>query len=100
MRVGIRFIHQELSLCDDLNGFENMFLGEELRKGPLIDKSAMDDKAQKVVESMQVDIDPWAAVGALQPEEKQLIEIGRALLFDSELIIMDEPTTALATHEV
>ncbi len=100
MRLGIRFIHQELNLCDDLTVFENMYLAEEITKGLLLSKKAMAAKCAQVFERMQVKIDPWATVGALQPAEKQMVEIARALLFKSEVIIMDEPTTALSTHEI
>lgn len=101
MRLGIRFIHQELNLCNDLNVFENLFLAEELtQRGPLLQKKEMARRAKEVFARMRVDIDPWAPVRTLQPAQKQLVEIARALLFRSELIIMDEPTTALSTHEI
>jgi len=100
MRLGIRFIHQELNLCDDLTVFENMYLAEEITRGPLLDKKAMAARCAEVFSRMQVSIDPRATVGDLQPAEKQMVEIARALLFKSSVIIMDEPTTALATHEI
>lgn len=101
MRMGIRFIHQEISLCNDLRVFENMFLSEEiLRKNGLLDKKEMINRCQKVFERMQIQIDPNAIVGTLQPAERQLVEIARALLFKCDLIIMDEPSTALATKEI
>ncbi len=101
MRHGIRFIHQELNLCQDLRVFENMYLAQELKKpNGLLDKKRMADKARAVFERMHVPIDPWARVEDLQTAEKQLVEIARALLFDSELIIMDEPTTALSNQEI
>lgn len=101
MRHGIRFIHQELNLCNDLTVFENMYLAQEL-KTPLglLDKKAMAHKCREVLERMNVAIDPWALVGDLQVADKQLVEIARALLFQSELIIMDEPTTALSNKEI
>jgi ribose transport system ATP-binding protein len=100
MRLGIRFIHQELNLCNDLTVFENMYLAEELSSGLLLNKKAMAARCAEVFGRMQVAIDPWATVGSLQPAEKQMVEIARALLFKSEVIIMDEPTTALSTHEI
>lgn len=99
-RLGIRFIHQELSLCADLNVFENMFLAEEVSRGLLLSKREMARRAAEVFARMQVDINPWAPVSTLQPAQMQLVEIARALLFKSQLIIMDEPTTALSTHEI
>jgi len=77
-----------------------MYLAEEISSGPLLNKKAMALKCAQVFERMQVKIDPWATVSSLQPAEKQMVEIARALLFKSEVIIMDEPTTALSTHEI
>lgn len=100
IKLGIRFIHQELNLCDDLKVFENMFLAEEETRGGLLRKQDMIEKARAVFQRMQVDIDPEERVGDLSTSNKQLVEIARALLFKCELIIMDEPTTALTTHEI
>ncbi|MGI5987902.1 MAG: sugar ABC transporter ATP-binding protein [Dysosmobacter sp.] len=100
-QCGIRFIHQELNLCKDLRVYENMFLGEEIPKGPIfLDKETMVKKCADVFQRMKVSIDPEAVVETLSAAEKQLVEIGKALLFQSELIIMDEPSTALATAEI
>ena len=98
---GIRFIHQELNLCNDLRVYENMFLGDELSKSRVfLDKASMTAKCAEVFRRMKVRIDPDAVVDTLSAAEKQMVEIGRALLFRSELIIMDEPSTALATAEI
>ncbi len=98
---GIRFIHQELNLCNDLRVFENMFLGEELsRQALLLDKKEMIKQCQEVFSRMKVDIDPTTITGNLQAADKQLVEIAKSLLFKSELIIMDEPSTALTTEEI
>ena len=100
MSHGIRFIHQELNLCNDLRVFENMYLAQELTKGPVLNKHEMARRTQEVFDRMNVDIDPWALVEDLQIAEKQLVEIARALLFKCDLIIMDEPTTALSNKEI
>lgn len=101
MKIGIRFIHQEINLCNDLRVFENMFLAEEIvKKNGLLDKKQMISRCQEVFNRMQVSIDPNELTRNLQPAQKQLVEIARALLFNSELIIMDEPTTALTTKEI
>jgi len=98
---GIRFIHQELNLCNDLRVFENMFLGEEItKKNGLLDKKTMMERCAEVFERMDVSIDPAELVDNLPAAEKQLVEIAKALLFKSELIIMDEPSTALSTKEI
>ena len=98
---GIRFIHQELNLCKDLRVWENMFLGDELRKKTgFVDKQRMIARCREVFERMHADIDPDVPLEMLSAAEKQLVEIGRALLFESQLIIMDEPSTALSTSEI
>lgn len=101
MNAGIRLIHQELNLCNDLRVFENMYLAQELKtKSGLLDKKRMIENTAEVFERMGVDIDPHAVVADLQAAEKQLVEIARALLFKCDLIIMDEPTTALSNQEI
>lgn len=98
---GIRFIHQELNLCNDLRVFENMYLGEEInRNGLLLNKKEMKEQCQAVFSRMKVDIDPGEITMNLQAADKQLVEIAKSLLFKSELIIMDEPSTALTTEEI
>ncbi len=99
--MGIRFIHQELSLCNDLKVYQNMFLGEEfISPGRFIKKNDEIKRAQEVLDYMNTGIRATALVGDLETAQKQLVEIARALLFKSELIIMDEPTTALNTREI
>ena len=101
MKHGIRFIHQELNLCNDLTVFENMYLSQEIRqKGLFLDKKKMAENCSEVFRRMNIDIDPWAKVEDLQIADKQLVEIGRSLLFKCDLIIMDEPTTALSNREI
>jgi ribose transport system ATP-binding protein len=96
----IRFIHQELNLCNDLRVYQNMFLGAEYAQGGFVRKKAELEGAQKVLDYMNTGIDASLPVGELETAKKQLVEIARALLFKSELIIMDEPTTALNSREI
>ena len=95
----ISFIHQELSLVNDLNIYENLFLGSELKKGLFLDRKGMEDKARITLERMGVDISPLALVSDLAPSYKQIVEIARAMMKESEVIIMDEPTTSLTDVE-
>ncbi|HQI16825.1 MAG TPA: ATP-binding cassette domain-containing protein, partial [Bacillota bacterium] len=100
-QYGIRFIHQELNLCNDLRVFENMFLGDEITKRfGMLNRKEMIDRCNKVFRRMKVNIDPCALVADLQAAERQLVEIAKALLFKCELVIMDEPSTALSTREI
>lgn len=99
-RHGIRFIHQELNLCNDLKVFENMYLGEELNRGLLLNKAEMKARCTEVLARMKLNIDLESEVSDLNAAQMQLVEIAKALLFRSELIIMDEPSTALSTGEI
>ncbi|WP_243120271.1 sugar ABC transporter ATP-binding protein [Caloramator sp. E03] len=98
---GISFIHQELNLVNDLTVYENMFLGSEIvNKFGFIDVEKMCKKSQEILNSMDINIDPKTNVGELDVSFKQIVEIARALLQDSKIIIMDEPTTSLSDHEI
>ena len=99
IREKVAFIHQELSLVNDLNIFENLFLGKELKKGVLLDKKEMCQQTRTVLDRMGVDIDPYTLVSELNPSYKQISEIARALLTDTKVIIMDEPTSSLTDVE-
>ncbi len=99
--LGIRFIHQELNLVNDLQVYENLFLHNELVLGGVyLNKGEMIRRSREILGTMKLDIDPQAYVRDLDTSRKQLVEIARALLFECWLIIMDEPTTALTNEEI
>ncbi len=98
--AGIAFIHQELNLVNDLNVYENLFIGRELKKGIRLDKKAMTARAREVLLKLNVELDPAAPLSELDASYKQIIEIARALIFNARLIIMDEPTTSLTEVEI
>lgn len=100
-RLGIRFIHQELNLVNDLKVFENLFLRNEIvSAGFYLNKREMIRRSEEIFAKLGLEIDPTAYVRDLDTSRKQLVEIARALLFDCKLIIMDEPTTALTNDEI
>lgn len=98
--LGIAFIHQELTLINDLNVYENLFLGKELKKGPALDRAEMRTKAREILERMNVELSPDTRVSELNASYKQIVEIARALLQNARVIIMDEPTTSLTDVEI
>ena len=99
---GIGIIHQELSLFPNLSIAENMFAGRELRRGRrFVDARRQRRRAREVLTRLgQERLDPGTLVGELPIGQQQLVEIGRALLEDVRVLIMDEPTSALSSHEV
>ncbi len=99
-RAGISVIYQELALVDEMTVAENIFLGCEPRRwGGWVDWPRMFQDARRLLERFQVDLDPAAQVGSLGVGQKQLVEIVKALGKNSKILILDEPTAALAEHE-
>lgn len=96
----IAFIHQELALINDLTITENMFLGKEIRNGLFLDTDKMKQQTIEILEKMNISISPDTLVGELSSSFKQIIEIGKALLANSRVIIMDEPTASLNETEI
>ena len=100
-RAGIAVIYQELALVDEMTVAENIFLGSEPRRwGGFIDWPRVYREAGALLDRFQVGLDPAARVGSLGVGQKQLVEIVKALAKDSKILILDEPTAALAEHEV
>ena len=99
-RIGISLIPQEFNLIRDLTVYENIFLGNELqRRGGLLDKPAMRRRARELLQALETSIDPDAKVDRLSAAQKQMVEIAKALVHESRLLILDEPTTVLTGHE-
>ena len=99
--AGLAVIYQELALVEDMSVAENIFLGREPRRwGGLIDWPRMFREAKALLDRFKVTLDPAAEVRSLGVGQKQLVEIVKALAKDSRILILDEPTAALAEHEV
>jgi ribose transport system ATP-binding protein len=98
--ANIAFIHQELTLINDLSVCENLFLGCELKKGGILDKKTMYQRSQEILSKMEIDLDPKTMVKDIDASYKQVVEIARALMKEAKVIIMDEPTTALTNVEI
>lgn len=100
-RAGIAVIYQELALVNEMTVAENIFLGSEPRRfGGFIDWPKVYREARLLLDRFKVDLEPSARVGDLGVGQKQLVEIVKALAKDSKILILDEPTAALAEHEV
>jgi ABC-type sugar transport system ATPase subunit len=102
--VGIATIFQELALSENLSIVENVFLGRELVRRvlgvPFLKRQAMKQKVTELLHSLEAHIsDPEAAVGSLSGGQRQAVAISRALNLNARLVIMDEPTAALAVAE-
>lgn len=98
---GVAMIHQELMPVPYLTVAENVFLGREPKNRlGLFDKKEIIQRTQELFSEMKIDIDPKAEMRTLSVAQIQLVEIAKAVSFQSDLLIMDEPTSAISDREV
>ncbi|WP_047835125.1 ATP-binding cassette domain-containing protein [Robinsoniella sp. RHS] len=97
---GIAVIYQEFTLIPVLSASENIFLGEFIMKGMVLDRKEMDKKAEELFNRLHVDIDPSTKVADLTTGYQQIVEIAKAVSKDAKILIMDEPSAPLTTSEV
>lgn len=98
---GIAIIHQELNLIPYLSVMENIFLGCELiDKWGMLNSTEMRARTRQLLAHLKLDVNIDTPVNKLKVGQQQLIEIAKALLLESEVIIMDEPTSAISDYEV
>ena len=98
--LGVAIIHQELNMCNHLTVAENIFLGREIIKRGVLAEKEMNYEAQKILDRLNVDIDPNTLVGDLSVSKQQMVEIAKALSTNAKILIMDEPTSALTSNEI
>lgn len=101
LKLGISMIHQELSPIPFMTVAENIFLGREpVNKYGLIDKKRMAEDTKKLFEKLEINISPNVMMKELSIANTQMVEIAKAISYNSSLIIMDEPTSAITEKEV
>jgi ribose transport system ATP-binding protein len=98
-RNGVSIVFQELSLFPELEVFANLFIGREPRNLGIVSRSEMRRRALPVLEEIGLDVDLSSPVSALSLDQRQLLEIARALLQNSKVLILDEPNSALNAEE-
>ncbi|RFU61805.1 sugar ABC transporter ATP-binding protein [Peribacillus glennii] len=100
--LGISIIHQELNLAPDLTVAQNIFIGREPKKmfDLFLDEKKLNDRAKNLFETLNIKLNPKDKVGNLSVAMQQMVEIAKALSFNSKILIMDEPTAALTDTEI
>ena len=100
VRQGIAMVSQETAVAEDLSIAENVLMGRLVRGPGGIDWKASRARAREVLGRLGVDYDPRLIVGRLRPDQKQMVEIARAISLDARVLILDEPTSSLTDDEV
>src|SRR5215207_9483479 len=99
---GVSIIYQEFNLLPERTVAQNIFLGRESARGPLVDNRAMEVATARLLAQLGVEgaISPGSLVRDLSVAQQQTVEIAKALSFEARILVMDEPTAALSPHEV
>ena len=100
--AGISCVYQELNIVPDLTVTDNLYIGHYKKKGrlPFLDYKTMHERAREIMLSLGQDTNPHMVCKTLGMGVQQTVEIGKSILFNSRLIIMDEPTSSLSESEV
>lgn len=96
---GISMVHQELSVIDDLDIAENIFLGREPNVAGLTNRGKLDQEARRLLGRLNLDWPIRAKCGSLSVGRRQMVEIARAISWEESVLILDEPTSALSRPE-
>ena len=99
--LGIEIVYQDLALCDNLDVVHNMFLGREVKSGVTLDETEMERRAGETLRSLSVRTlrSLRQQVSSLSGGQRQTVAIARAVLWNSKLVILDEPTAALGVAQ-
>jgi D-xylose transport system ATP-binding protein len=99
--LGIEVVYQDLALCDNLDVVHNMFLGRELKSGIVLDETTMERRATETLAGLSVRTlkSVRTQVSRLSGGQRQTVAIARAVLWNSKLVILDEPTAALGVAQ-
>ena len=99
--LGIEVVYQDLALCDNLDVVHNMFLGREMKRGVSLDEAAMEQRARETLNGLSVRTlkSVRQVVASLSGGQRQTVAIARAVLWNSRVVILDEPTAALGVAQ-
>lgn len=96
----VSMVHQELNQVLDRNVMENVWLGRFPMKGCFVDTRKMYEDTKKIFDNLGIEVDPRVKAGSLSVPQRQMIEIAKAVSYNSKVIVMDEPTSSLTEKEV
>jgi ribose transport system ATP-binding protein len=99
---GITCVYQELNILDNLSVTDNIFAGNTVRKknSPFLNYNYMRSKTKEILQEMNQDIDPDMMASELGVGQKQMLEMGKSIIQDAKILVLDEPTSSLGQKEV
>ena len=97
---GVSMVHQELNQVTQRNVLDNIWLGRFPMKGMFVDEKKMYDDNVRIFKDLDIEVDPRMKVADLSVSQRQMIEIAKAVSYNSKIIVMDEPTSSLTENEV
>ena len=100
LRNHVSMVHQELNQVLDRSVMENIWLGRFPMKGVFVDHQKMYDDTKKILDDLDIKVDPKTITGALQVADRQMLEIAKAVSYNAKIVVMDEPTSSLTEDEV
>ncbi|OFJ53632.1 sugar ABC transporter ATP-binding protein [Mycolicibacterium grossiae] len=100
VRHGVAIVPQELASIEDMTVYENLFVGRELTVGPFLNRRAMISEAEDTLAVFDVSIPPTARMGSLPVGLRQIVEIVKAARTGAQVVMLDEPTSAISEREV
>lgn len=98
--LGVNIIFQELNLCSHLNVADNIFIGRPPMNGPFVNDKKMHEEAQKILDDLGIDINTYTKLGNLSVAQQQMVEIAKAISYNSRILVLDEPTASLTEKEI
>lgn len=98
--LGVSIIMQELNMCGHLTVADNIFIGRAHKKGLFVDDKKMHQEARKILDDLGIELDTYTQVDTLSVAKQQMVEIAKAISFNSKILVLDEPTATLTEREI
>jgi len=98
--LGISIIYQEFTLCPHLTVADNIFIGRPMMKGPFISDKEMHKEARKILDDLGININTYTIVRSLSVAQQQMVEIAKAISYNSKILVLDEPSATLTEREI
>jgi len=98
--LGVSIIYQEFTLCPHLTVADNIFVGRPKMKGPLISDKLMHKEAKAILDDLGINVSTHTVVRSLSVAQQQMVEIAKAISYNSKILVLDEPSATLTEREI